>query len=76
MLAFQGGQIPDSCAGKRNASNPSLFEGTLSHLSSYIKLAAGALISVYVNKNRGKSFTEGSHARNFRCNSCHQGDEL
>lgn len=81
MLAFQDGQIPDSGAGKSNVSNPSLFEGKLGHLSalpcsSYTKLTAGTLISIYVNTNRGKSSTEERHARNFRSNSCHKGDEL
>lgn len=81
MLAFQDGQISDSGAGKSNVSNPSLFEGKLAHpsalpCSSYTKLAAGALISIYINTNRGKSSTEERHARNFRSNSCHKGDVL
>lgn len=76
MLAFQDGQIPDSGAGKSNVSNPSLFEGQVSHLSSYTKLTAGTLISIYVNTNRGKSWAEERHARNSQSNSCHEGDEL
>lgn len=76
MLAFQDGQIPDSGAGKSNVSNPSLLEGKLGHLSSYTKLAAGALLSMYVNTNKGKSSAEERHARNFLSNSCHKGDEL
>lgn len=76
VLAFQDGQIPDSGAEKSNVNNPSLFEGKLSHLSSYTKLAAGTLISMHVNTNSDKSSTEERHARNFRSNSCHKGDEL
>lgn len=76
VLAFQDSQIPHCGAAKSNVSNHSLFEGRLSHLSGYTKLAAGALISMYVNTNRGKSSAEEKCARNFRSNSSLKGDEL